>query len=185
MGEAANFAAPLLQQCDTLDLGWVSWAKCTIIVHEMTHTKHAMLDEQASLDVAYGYTDCTLLRNGEFDWSCAPYADPTKPPVCPVNGLEGLCPATFSGDNADTYSIVAGAVYFSQKCGKTIPPPPPRPNSALGVGRRDVGTVGRTHPRELSIPVEPATGALLQRRGTSCPDSTDAWAFDDDADDTV
>jgi hypothetical protein len=180
-GRSSQFCGTLLQQCDTLDLALVSWGKCTIIVHESAHTSHAMMDGKAAVDVAYGYTDCTLLAQGTFDRSCAKYADPNKP-VCATNGVEGVCDKTMSGDNADTYSIVAAGIYFSQKCGKIIPAPPPRQNPPPGVTRRHEDTVsGRNHSRDLSIGhADPASGARLQRRGTSCPYSTDAWPFDGD-----
>ena len=75
-------------------------------------------------DYAYGFNSCYQLAQGTFDRSCVPYAKDHKNPLCPVNGVEGVCPPERSSENADSYSFVAAGIYFSEKCNILIPLPP-------------------------------------------------------------
>ncbi|KAF2268066.1 SGNH hydrolase [Lojkania enalia] len=110
-------------ECSTMDIRAAQRTRSAILIHELTHTKYAMLDGDPAHDYAYGFNGNYQLAQGTFDRSCAPYKD-SKKILCPVNGVEGLCPAAFSGGNADTYSFVASGVYFSTKCNAQIPLPP-------------------------------------------------------------
>ncbi|OTA99829.1 hypothetical protein M426DRAFT_268578 [Hypoxylon sp. CI-4A] len=113
----------LLGDCN-MDLRAAQRSRSAVIIHECTHTSYAMLDGDKALDYAYGYSGCTQLAQGTFDRSCVSYAKGRV--LCPdSDGNESICSADYSGSNADTFGHVAAGIWFSQKCGKDIPLPPP------------------------------------------------------------
>ncbi|KAF3920067.1 hypothetical protein AA313_de0200233 [Arthrobotrys entomopaga] len=129
----------LLDSCGTIDLRAAQRSRSAVIIHECTHTTYAMRGNAPSRDYAYGYNGCTQLPLGEFDRSCAQYAASTAGGVlCPTaTGAEGVCPAEFSAQNADTYAHVAAGIYFTQRCSRDIPyPPPSAPGTKRAVARR-------------------------------------------------
>ncbi|KAF2126194.1 hypothetical protein P153DRAFT_388939 [Dothidotthia symphoricarpi CBS 119687] len=115
------------KDCQTMDLRDAHRSKAAILVHEMTHTRYAMLWEDPALDIAYGYTASYHLSRGLFDRSCVIYKG-TKA-LCPnAKGQEGLCDAEDSGKNADSYALVAAGIYYTNRCNRVIPlPPAPNP----------------------------------------------------------
>ncbi|KAJ0382123.1 hypothetical protein COL922a_013189 [Colletotrichum nupharicola] len=103
-----------------------------------------------ALDVAYGYNGCTALARGTFDRSCVSYkAKPKKSGTLPTPDkiicqttnsdgviVEGICPADYSENNADTYSFVAAGIFFSKRCNKVIPYPATTGPPASGGGTK-------------------------------------------------
>ncbi|KAJ5518742.1 Esterase SGNH hydrolase-type [Penicillium expansum] len=114
----------------------------TILVHEMSHTKHALapLSGKSSWngrdfiarDFAYGWESCKALAAGTFNRGCQDYANKPKT-FCPSpapEGLDGICSAALSVENADNWAVVAAGVYFSRKCKTIIPIPSTGPSTA-------------------------------------------------------
>ncbi|KAK3937884.1 Mutanase Pc12g07500-like protein 1 [Diplogelasinospora grovesii] len=134
-------------ECSTINLRDAQWTKSAVIVHEATHTYYAMRDGAPALDIAYGYTGCSVLPSGLFNRACTPYGALKKKkgggfttPLCPNNdGDEGFCPGDMSAQNADTYSHIAAGIYFSRVCNRDIPYP-------------TGPTVGQLEPRDTSCP---------------------------------
>ncbi|CAO2648048.1 Nn.00g089700.m01.CDS01 [Neocucurbitaria sp. VM-36] len=111
------------KDCQTMDLKAAHHSKAAILVHEMTHTRFAMLYEDPALDYAYGFSASYQLALGVFDRSCVPYKGDKA--LCPnSNGEEGVCDKEFSGKNADSYALVAAGIYYTNKCKRAIPLPP-------------------------------------------------------------
>ncbi|KAH7380166.1 SGNH hydrolase-type esterase domain-containing protein [Pyrenochaeta sp. MPI-SDFR-AT-0127] len=115
------------QDCQSMTLKEAHRSKAAVLVHEMTHTRYAMLYEDPALDYAYGFTTSYQLALGVFDRSCAPWIKNKKTSkiLCPkANGEEGVCDEKYSGKNADSFALVAAGIYFSEKCNRAIPLPP-------------------------------------------------------------
>lgn len=113
------------------------YGKAQALVHEWTHTTYFTGTTQRTIDYAYGVQECLDLaagsrempedrdRNTRGDPICPDKVDPTEP---------GLCDPNVSTDNADTLSIIAGGLWFSDEaqCNRAIPigltanPPPSR-----------------------------------------------------------
>jgi hypothetical protein len=118
----------VLGQCGNLHLRDAQHSRASVVVHECSHTNYAMGgDGTATLDYAYGFNGCSKLAAGIFDRSCVPYANPRKLLCADPNnpGQEGICGADRSTRNADTYSFVAAGVWFTERCSREIPFPPP------------------------------------------------------------
>lgn len=119
----------VLGQCANVHLRDAQRSRAAVIIHESSHTNFAMggEDGSATRDYAYGFTACSKLALGTFDRSCVSYANPKKL-LCESRdnpGQEGLCAPDRSTKNADTYSFVATGVWFTERCNREIPFPPP------------------------------------------------------------
>ncbi|VBB84421.1 Putative Esterase [Podospora comata] len=138
--------------CDSLkDLRQAQRTRSSVIIHEASHTRYAMRDNDKAVDVAYGYTACSSLPLGLFDRACAPYGGLKKKndgsfttPICGNNaGGEGVCNGDMSAQNADTYSHVAAGVFFSKECNREIPHPTNNAGSSGGQPGNTVGVPGK------------------------------------------
>lgn len=118
-----------LENCNVLSLRSAHRSQATIIFHEATHTSYAIgegfsdLRTGPSQDYAYGISDCLRLAQGTFDRSCTAYKNTYKHLCLDKNGKMGIWPPETSGDNADSYTLVAAGVYYSLACGRDIPVP--------------------------------------------------------------
>ncbi|KAF5511096.1 Lipase [Colletotrichum siamense] len=151
-GFLSDSTSTTLDACDNdvMDLRYAQRAKSGILLHEMTHTSYGVNKESGALDVAYGYNGCTALARGTFDRSCVSYkAKPKKSGTLPTPDkiicqttnsdgviVEGICPADYSENNADTYSFVAAGIFFSKRCQKVIPYPATTGPPASGGGTK-------------------------------------------------
>ncbi|KAL6229273.1 SGNH hydrolase-type esterase domain-containing protein [Aspergillus navahoensis] len=123
--------ADRLDQCDSLDLRRVLRTGAAVIFHEVLHTSYAMSGEQdggeTAKDYAYGYWPSVALARGTFNRGCTEYgelANTAGRPLCgDSSNKEGICDADLSRLNADSWTIVAAALYFGAHCQKTIPRP--------------------------------------------------------------
>lgn len=128
----------LLDGCGgTFDLRAAQRSRAAIIIHEASHVKEIMGGGTPSDDFAYGFTGCEQLAAGTFDRSCAQYADPDKVKCAKPDGTEGVCDASKSAFNADTYAHVAAGVFFSERCNKEIPFPQPATNPSTASAPAD------------------------------------------------
>ncbi|KAK0660438.1 putative esterase [Cercophora samala] len=135
-------------RCDSINLREAQRTRSGVIIHEASHTRYAMRDNDPALDIAYGFTGCTSLPLGLFDRSCTPYGGRTKKKdgtfsaaLCPNQaGGEGFCNGDMSARNADTYSHVAAGVFFTKECNREIPHPSSTGNSAGGSGTGQGGS---------------------------------------------
>ncbi|KAI0903972.1 SGNH hydrolase [Ustulina deusta] len=172
------FAKSALNECGSEDLRYFQHAKAAILIHEVTHTTYAMDADNKALDYAYGYDGSTALPLGQFDRSCVSYGSKKKF-LCPdASGKkEGTCDASTSEFNADSYSFVASGIFFSKKCGKSIP----YPAAASSLARR--GDINDKRDLNETRESGSSTGLQLQPRAqTSCP-LPDWILFDRDDDD--
>ncbi|KAH4847848.1 hypothetical protein HBI46_091460 [Parastagonospora nodorum] len=113
-----------VNECKSMTLREAHRSKAALLVHEMTHTRSAMLYKTKTFDYAYGFGACYQLARGVFDRGCVAYKNDKKPLCRNAEGKEGLCDEKFSGKNADSYALTAAGIYFSNKCNMVIPLPP-------------------------------------------------------------
>ncbi|KAF5867938.1 uncharacterized protein Bfra_007133 [Botrytis fragariae] len=112
---------------NNLDNVW--WGRGQTLLHEWTHTRYFTGSSSKTLDFAYGVQGCLNLAagshsiSGERAWKngkngrvprCPSKEDPTEP---------GICDPYLSIDNADTLSIIAGGLWYSDKaqCNRVLP----------------------------------------------------------------
>ncbi|TGO28094.1 hypothetical protein BPAE_0032g00370 [Botrytis paeoniae] len=105
------------------------YGKGQSLLHEWTHTRYFVGGASKTIDYAYGVQYCLKLAagsymmpenresrivNGDVEYICPSEEDPTKP---------GICDPNLSIDNADTVSIIAGGLWFSDKaqCNRVLP----------------------------------------------------------------
>ncbi|KAH4220839.1 hypothetical protein HBI25_051500 [Parastagonospora nodorum] len=112
------------KDCKSLTLREAHRSKAAVLVHELTHTRYAMLYEDKTLDYAYGFAACYQLARGLFDRGCVKYKNDKKPLCRNAEGKEGLCDERMSEKNADNYALTAAGIYFSNKCNQAVPLPP-------------------------------------------------------------
>ena len=87
-----------------------------------------------TIDYAYGVQGCLDIASGSRKMPDGRQKDKAGNQICPDKDdpdKPGVCNPDLSIDNADSLSIMAGGLWFSDKCERTIPigltanPPPP------------------------------------------------------------
>ncbi|CAD6593247.1 MAG: hypothetical protein ASARMPRED_007178 [Alectoria sarmentosa] len=114
------------------------------LLHEWTHTAYFTTTKR-TIDYAYGVQKCLDLAAGSRVMPPNRERNTNGKPICPdkANPAQpGACDPNLSIDNADTLSIIAGGLWFSDpaQCNRAIPigltaaPPPSRKRQATTDG---------------------------------------------------
>ncbi|KAF7926660.1 uncharacterized protein EAE97_010169 [Botrytis byssoidea] len=107
----------------------VLWGRGQTLLHEWTHTRYFTGGSSKTLDFAYGVQGCLNLAAGSHSISgdrAWRNGKTGRVPRCPSDGdpaQPGICDPYLSIDNADTLSIIAGGLWYSDKaqCNRVLP----------------------------------------------------------------